>query len=46
MLEAQQRNVPGGDLTGMVDIAGDAPGVQFRLMLKRMVDAENSEVTS
>jgi phenylpropionate dioxygenase-like ring-hydroxylating dioxygenase large terminal subunit len=42
MLEAQQRNVLDGNISGMLNMAGDAPGVQYRRMFQKMLDAERS----
>lgn len=40
MLEAEQRNLNGGSLEGLVDIAADAAQLRARRMLRQMIEAE------
>ncbi len=42
MLEAQQRNLRGGDLDGLIDVATDAAQLQVRRILDDMIRAEAS----
>ena len=42
MLEAQQRNLEGGDLSGLVDVATDAAQLQVRRILDDLIRAEGA----
>ena len=43
MLEAQQKRLSGGTLDKTIDINADAPSLQFRRMLNRLIDADHVE---
>jgi hypothetical protein len=40
MLEAQQKRLNGGALDRTIDINADAPSLQFRRQLDRLIEAE------
>ena len=44
MLEAQQRNLPGGALDGLIDVATDAGQLQVRRLLDELIRAERADV--
>ena len=43
MLEAQQQKLQGGTLERMIDLTMDAGALQFRRILKRLIEADSAK---